>query len=58
MECNLMIGYCDGKDRERIQRDLPTLTVAYVNVLAGDITILNVMQGERAEKLFKELTNL
>jgi hypothetical protein len=58
MEYAISIGYDDGKSLQGTQIDTPTLTVAQTNSKTIDIAVLNVIQGERAESLFRELTNL
>lgn len=58
MESVLGVGFCDGKDSQGVQRDIPTITTVYIDVQGKKITVLNVIQGNRAKELYKELTNL
>lgn len=55
MEYKITIGYCDGKDRQGIQRDIPTLIVNAADVRTKEVTMINMIQGEKAKMLFKEL---
>ena len=58
MEYTISIGYDDEKDLQGTQRDTPTLTVVQTNSKRMDKAVLNMIQGERAERIFGELTNL
>ena len=58
METIITIGYCDGKDRTGVQRDIPTLTVMQANYSKKEITVLNTIQGDKAKNIYEELTNL
>lgn len=57
MEYAITIGYDDGKDRTGTQRDMPTLIVNKTDTRTKEITVLNMIQGEKAKTLFEELTN-
>lgn len=58
METTITIGYCDGKDRTGVQRDIPTLTVMHADYSTKEITVLNTIQGDKAKNIYTELTNL
>ncbi|MBQ6787538.1 MAG: hypothetical protein IJO85_07445 [Lachnospiraceae bacterium] len=51
-------GYYDGKDRQGVQRDIPTLSVMHINVEQKEIIVLNTIRGERAKGIYEELTGL
>ena len=57
MERFMQVGYCDGRDIQGMPRDIPTLSVMCMDHNSKDITVLNVIQGERAKALFEELTD-
>ena len=55
MEYKITIGYDDGKDRTGVQRDIPTLIVSQTDAKTKEITVLNMIQGEKAKMIFKRL---
>lgn len=52
------IGYDDGKDKQGIKKDIPTLIVTQTNSKTMDRAVLNDFRGQEAERIFKELTEL
>lgn len=58
MEYMFSIGYDDGKDKQGIKKDIPTLIVTQTNSKTMDRVVLNDFRGQEAERIFKELTEL
>lgn len=58
MECMFSIGYDDGKSRQGIKKDIPTLIITQINSKTMDKVVLKDFRGQEAERIFKELTEL
>ena len=58
MEYMFSIGYDDGKDKQGIKKDIPTLIVTQTNSKTMDRVVLNDFRGQEAKRIFKELTEL
>lgn len=58
MEYMLSIGYDDGKSRQGIKKDIPTLIITQTNSKTMDKVVLKDFRGQEAERIFKELTEL
>lgn len=58
MEYMFSIGYDDGKSRQGIKKDIPTLIITQVNSKTMDKVVLKDFRGQEAERIFKELTEL
>lgn len=58
MEYMLSIGYDDGKSRQGIKKDIPTLIITQINSKTMDKVVLKDFRGQEAERIFKELTEL
>ena len=52
------IGYDDGKSRQGIKKDIPTLIITQTNSKTMDKVVLKDFRGQEAERIFKELTEL
>lgn len=58
MEYMFSIGYDDGKSRQGIKKDIPTLIITQTNSKTMDKVVLKDFGGQEAERIFKELTEL
>jgi hypothetical protein len=58
MEYMFSIGYDDGKSRQGIKKDIPTLIITQINSKTMDKVVLKDFRGQEAERIFKELTEL
>lgn len=58
MEYMFSIGYDDGKSRQGIKKDIPTLIITQTNSKTMDKVALKDFRGQEAERIFKELTEL
>ena len=58
MEYMFSIGYDDGKSRQGIKKDIPTLIITQTNSKTMDKVVLKDFRGQEAERIFKELTEL
>lgn len=58
MEYTFSIGYDDGKSRQGIKKDIPTLIITQINSKTMDKVVLKDFRGQEAERIFKELTEL
>lgn len=58
MEYMFSIGYDDGKSRQGIKKDIPTLIITQINSKTMDKAVLKDFRGQEAERIFKELTEL
>lgn len=58
MEHMFSIGYDDGKSRQGIKKDIPTLIITQINSKTMDKVVLKDFRGQEAERIFKELTEL
>lgn len=58
MEYMFSIGYDDGKSRQGIKKDIPTLIITQINSKTMDKVALKDFRGQEAERIFKELTEL
>lgn len=58
MEYMFSIGYDDGKNRQGIKKDIPTLIITQINSKTMDKVVLKDFRGQEAERIFKELTEL
>lgn len=56
MEYMFSIGYDDGKSRQGIKKDIPTLIITQINSKTMDKVVLKDFRGQEAERIFKELT--
>jgi hypothetical protein len=58
MEYMFSIGYDDGKSRQGIKKDIPTLIITQTNSKTMDKVVLKDFRGQEAERIFKKLTKL
>lgn len=58
MEYMFSIGYDDGKSRQGIKKDIPTLIITQTNSKTMDKVVLKDFRGQETERIFKELTEL
>lgn len=58
MEYMFSIGYDDGKSRQGIKKDIPTIIITQINSKTMDKVVLKDFRGQEAERIFKELTEL
>lgn len=58
MEYMFSIGYDDGKSRQGIKKDIPTLIITQINSKTMDKVVLKDFREQEAERIFKELTEL
>lgn len=58
MEYMFSIGYDNGKSRQGIKKDIPTLIITQINSKTMDKVVLKDFRGQEAERIFKELTEL
>lgn len=58
MEYMFSIGYDDGKSRQGIKKDIPTIIITQTNSKTMDKVVLKDFRGQEAERIFKELTEL
>lgn len=58
MEYMFSIGYDDGKSRQGIKKDIPTIIITQINSKTIDKVVLKDFRGQEAERIFKELTEL
>lgn len=53
MEYMFSIGYDDGKSRQGIKKDIPTLIITQINSKTMDKVVLKDFRGQEAERIFK-----
>lgn len=58
MEYMFSIGYDDGKSRQGIKKDIPTLIITQTNSNTMDKVVLKDFRGKEADRIFKELIGL
>lgn len=58
MEYMFSIGYDDGKSRQGIKKDIPTIIITQINSKTMDKVVLKDFRGQEAERIFKGLTEL
>lgn len=58
MEYMFSIGYDDGKSRQGIKKDIPTIIITQINSKTMDKVVLKDFRGQEAERIFKELTKV
>lgn len=58
MEYMFSIGYDDGKSRQGIKKDIPTIIITQINSKTMDKVVLKDFRGQEAERIFRELTEL